>query len=140
MAPLQNHRALVGQFNRDVMTLENNTTLTYQIKETLELNLSYMPFVRDGGLFVPTPQSFALGTGVTVDLQLPGKKDSMMIEGKVVWVTPKNALHHVLAGVGVQFVGANSSKVRNELESMLDKSMEVGGYTYGITEGVKGKK
>lgn len=112
-------------------------TLTYVIKETLELNLSYMPFVRDGGLFVPTPHPLPLGTNVIIDLQLPGKKDVLKIEGKVVWVTPKNALHHVLAGVGVQFTGTNSTKVRTELEGLLDKNMEVGGYTYGITEGGK---
>ncbi len=122
------------------MVVDQNATLSYVIKEALEINLSYMPFVRDGGLFIPTSQVFPLGTPMIVDLQLPGKKDSMKIEGKVVWVTPKNALHHVLAGVGIQFVGANAAKVRAEIESMLDKNMEVGGYTYGITEGMRGKK
>ena len=123
------------------MVIPENVTLTYIIKETLEINLSYMPFVRDGGLFVPTQQSYPLGTLVTVDLQLPGKKDVMKIEGKVVWITPKNALHHVLAGVGVQFVGANNKTVRADIEAMLDKTMEVGGYAYGITEGLnRGKK
>lgn len=116
-------------------------TLTYVIKETLELNLSYMPFVREGGLFVPTPLSYPLGAEVIVDLQLPGRKDSLKIQGKVIWLTPKNALHHVLAGVGIQFIGQHSKAVRAEIESMLDKNMEVGGYTYGITENVnRGKK
>lgn len=114
------------------MADDNIITLSYVIKETLELNLSYMPFVRDGGLFVPTSQVIPLGTPVMVDLQVPGKKDSMKIEGKVVWVTPKNALHHVLTGVGIQFVGKNTSKVRAEIEAMLDRTMEVGGYTYGM--------
>lgn len=123
------------------MTIEKSVALTYIIKEALELNLSYMPFVRDGGLFVPTPQTYPLDTHVILELQLPGKKDAMKIEGRVVWVTPKNALHHVLAGIGIQFVGPHSAKVRAEIESMLDKNMEIGGYTYGITEGVgRGKK
>lgn len=108
--------------------------LTYTIKDPLELNLSYMPFIKDGGLFIPTSQGYALGDEVTVLLQLPGKKDVIKIEGKVVWVTPKNALHHVLTGVGVQFVGLNAASIKNEIELALDSTIEVGGYTYGITE------
>lgn len=115
---------------------EPNKTLSYVIKETLEVNLSYMPFVKDGGLFVPTKDSFALGDDVVVDVQLPGKKDVLKIEGKVVWVTPKNALHHVASGIGIQFTGAQSKHVRTEIEASLDKSIDVGGYTYGITEAI----
>lgn len=115
--------------------------LTYVIKDIMELNLSYMPFIRDGGLFIPTGQTFPLGTKVEVDLQLPGKKDSLKIEGKVVWITPKNALHHIVAGVGIQFIGQNFKAIRTELEGMLDKNSQVGGYTYGIAEAIdKSKK
>lgn len=109
-------------------------TLNYQIKDPLELNLSYMPFITDGGLFVPTPQNFALGDVVHVDLLLPGKKESLHIEGKVVWITPQNALYHVLPGIGIQFVGGDAAAVRTQIESLLDKSIDVGGYTYGITD------
>lgn len=93
-----------------------------------------MPFIKDGGLFVPTPQSFPLGTMVMVELQLPGIKEIKRIEGKVVWLTPKNALHHVSSGVGIQFTGENAKVIKSELEAVLDTSIEVGGYTYGITE------
>jgi len=108
--------------------------LSYIITDPVELNLSYMPFITEGGLFIPTDNHFLLGDRVLVDLQLPGKKESLRIEGKVIWITPKNALHHVLPGVGIQFVGSNTQTIRSQVESHLDKSMEIGGYTYGITE------
>lgn len=104
------------------------------INDPLELNLSYMPFIEGGGLFVPTSEYFALGAEVLIHLQLPGKKDSVKIQGRVVWITPANALHHVLPGVGVQFVGQEAPTTKTLIESHLDPKMEVGGYTYGITE------
>lgn len=107
--------------------------LNYVIKDPLELNLSYIPFINDGGLFIPTANSFNLGERILIDLHLPGKKDALRIEGKVVWVTPKNALHHVLPGIGVQFTGANAATVRGQIEAHLDGTIEIGGYTYGIT-------
>jgi type IV pilus assembly protein PilZ len=113
--------------------MSSTETLSYAIRDPIELNLSYMPFIKEGGLFVPTPQTFLLGDKVSVDLQLPGKKDTIGIEGKVIWITPKNALHHVLPGIGIQFIGTNAPLIRVQLEANLDKSMEVGGYTYGMT-------
>lgn len=116
-------------------------TLSYVITDPLELNLSYMPFINEGGIFVPTQQSFSLGTNVLINLQLPGKKESISIEGKVVWITSKNALHHVLPGIGVQFTGSNTATIRSQIEALLDKSTDVGGYVYGITdESMKEKK
>jgi type IV pilus assembly protein PilZ len=105
--------------------------LNYVINDPVELNLSYMPFISEGGLFVPTDRIFPLGTKIFVDLLLPGHKESLKIEGKVVWVTPPNALYQVLSGVGVQLIGSQAAAIKVQIESGLDKSMEIGGYTLG---------
>ncbi len=109
-------------------------TISYEIKDPLELNLAYMPFISNGGLFVPVSDSYSLGDLVNLDLKLPGKKENLKISGKVVWITPKNALHHVLPGIGIQFIGSNAATIKSEIESQLDPSIEIGGYTYGIME------
>jgi type IV pilus assembly protein PilZ len=111
--------------------------LEYVIKDPIELNLSYMPFINHGGLFIPTDKTLALGQLVIVNLLLPGKNAPLKIEGKIIWITPKNALHHVLPGVGMQINDANEPDIRNQIEAALDPKMEVGGYTYGITEETK---
>ena len=111
--------------------------LNYVIKDPVELNLSYMPFVKDGGLFIQTPEHFSLGDQVVVDLQLPSKKEIVKITGKVVWISPKNALHYVLPGIGIQFIGTDAKAIRSQIEVNLDVSMEIGGYTYGMSEGKK---
>jgi type IV pilus assembly protein PilZ len=106
--------------------------IDYVIKDPMELNLSYMPFISGGGLFIPTELTFVLGDRVCVDLLLPTKKESIRIKGKVIWITPHNAFHHVLSGIGIQFIDENAKAVRAQIEANLDNSIDVGGYTYGI--------
>src|SRR5436189_6016645 len=100
-----------------------NATLDYVIKNQLELNLSYMPFIKDGGLFIPTSQSFPLGEKIFINLQLPGQKETHKIEGKVVWITPKNALYQIFPGIGIQFVGDNASSLHEQIKANLDNTM-----------------
>lgn len=120
--------------------MAESTIIVYSIKDPVELNLSYMPFITTGGLFIPSFEKFSLGDEVTIQLELPGRKDILKIDGKVVWITPTNALHHVLSGIGVQFTGANSGAIKTQLENQLDKTMEIGGYTYGMTDDGRAKK
>lgn len=117
--------------------MEEKRNLNYTIKDPLELNLSYMPFISGGGLFVPSFETYSLGEIIILDLLLPGKKESIKIEGKIIWITPSNALHHVLPGIGIQFIGATAAAIKSQVEANLDKSMEIGGYTYGITDETK---
>lgn len=98
--------------------------LNHTIKNQSELNLSYMPFITEGGLFIPTEQAFSLGDAVTINLQLPDKAELMKIEGKVIWITPLNALHHALPGVGIQFTGEEAQRVRDQIEGTLGNVME----------------
>lgn len=114
--------------------MAKDEVISYVLNDPVELNLSYIPFLNNGGIFIPTFESYLLGDPVAIDLRLPGKKESIRISGKIIWITPKNALHHVLPGIGVQFMGPNAPTIRSEIESLLDPSMEVGGYTYGMTE------
>jgi type IV pilus assembly protein PilZ len=120
--------------------MAENDVLSYAINDPVELNLSYMPFITNGGLFIPTFQTYKMGDDIAVDLTLPGKKENLRIDGKIIWITPQNALHHVLPGIGIQFVGPNAVAIRTVIESHLDNSMEIGGYTYGMTEEGKTKK
>lgn len=120
--------------------MPDTPVINYEIKDPIELNLSYMPFIEGGALFVPSFENYTLGDRVLLDLLLPGRKENLRIEGKVVWITPQNALHHVLPGIGIKFVGNNAATIKSEIEANLDKSMGIGGYTYGITDDTKKEK
>jgi len=66
-----------------------------------------MPFVRHGGLFVPTNKKYELGEEVFILLALMDEPEKIPINGKVVWVTPKGAQGNRQAAIGVQFSEAN---------------------------------
>ena len=62
-----------------------------------------MPFVKNGGLFIPTKKTYSLGNEVFVLLTLWTNARRSPLPGSVVWITPKGAQGNRLAGIGVQF-------------------------------------
>lgn len=94
--------------------------LSLQIKDKLSLYQAYMPFVKGGGLFVPTNRKYNLGDDVFILLSLADEKDRLPVPGKVVWITPNGAQGNRLAGIGVQFnEGSDGEAVRTKIESLL---------------------
>ncbi|MDA7582294.1 PilZ domain-containing protein, partial [Luminiphilus sp.] len=81
--------------------------LSLTIKDRTVLYAAYMPFLRNGGLFIPTNKRFALGEEVFVLLALMDEAEKIPINGTVVWVTPKGAQGNRQAGIGVQFSEAD---------------------------------
>ncbi|OZG73673.1 pilus assembly protein PilZ [Hahella sp. CCB-MM4] len=92
--------------------------LTLTIKDKAVLYAAYMPFVRNGGLFIPTAKSYQLGDEVFLLLNLMDEPEKIPVAGKVVWVTPKGAQGNRAAGIGVQFNGEDET-ARNKIETYL---------------------
>lgn len=88
------------------MSLPGALELTLEDKSALRR--AYMPFIRNGGVFVRTDRPYELGDNVTVTIRLFDTSGSVGVEGKVVWITPIRAQGKRVAGVGVQF-GADES-------------------------------
>lgn len=94
--------------------------LSLQIKDKASLYQAYMPFVRGGGIFVPTAKRYSLGDDVFLLLSLIDDKDRLPVAGKVVWITPNGAQAGRPAGIGVQFnEGSDGEAVRTKIESNL---------------------
>jgi type IV pilus assembly protein PilZ len=94
--------------------------LSLAIKDKGALYNAYMPFVRGGGLFVPTAKRYSLGDEVFILLTLMEDKDRLPIAGKVIWVTPPGAQGNRTAGIGVQFnESADGETARSKIEAAL---------------------
>ncbi len=76
--------------------------LTLSIANIDELFACYMPFVKGGGLFVPTRKPFVIGDEVFLLLDLYGEADKIPLAGKVVWVTPSGVVTNRKQGIGIQ--------------------------------------
>ena len=94
--------------------------LSLAIKDKGALYNAYMPFVRGGGLFVPTAKRYTLGDEVFILLTLMDEKDRLPVAGKVVWITPAGAQGNRIAGIGVQFNDSSDGEAaRTKIESIL---------------------
>jgi type IV pilus assembly protein PilZ len=96
--------------------------LTLTIKDKAVLYAAYMPFVENGGLFIPTSKNYQLGDEVFLLLNLMDEMEKIPVAGKVVWVTPKGAQGNRAAGIGVQF-NADDNTARNKIETYLAGSL-----------------
>jgi type IV pilus assembly protein PilZ len=100
----------------------NQGILSVTIKDRTVLYAAYMPFLRNGGLFIPTNKRLALGEEVFVLLALMDEAEKISINGTVVWVTPKGVQGNRQAGIGVQFSEADfaaATKIEERLGTGL---------------------
>lgn len=100
-----------------------NGILSLTIRDKAVLYAAYMPFVENGGLFIPTAKAYNLGDEVFMLLSLMDEAEKIPVAGKVIWVTPKGAQGNRASGIGVQFSGEDDvamSKIENYLVGALD--------------------
>ncbi len=92
--------------------------LTLTIKDKAVLYAAYMPFIENGGLFIPTSKSYKLNDEVFLLLNLMDEPDKIPVAGRVIWITPKGAQGNRAAGVGIQFNGQDET-ARIKIETYL---------------------
>lgn len=95
-----------------------NGILSLTIKDKAVLYAAYMPFIKNGGLFIPTNKNYKLGDEVFMLLNLMEEPEKLPVAGKVVWITPRGAQGNRAAGVGVQF-NESDFNARNKIETYL---------------------
>ncbi|HHJ39200.1 MAG: pilus assembly protein PilZ [Methylothermaceae bacteria B42] len=93
--------------------------LSLTIKDKNALYAAYMPFLKNGGLFIPTTRQYELGDEVFMLLSLMEETERIPVAGKIVWITPKGAEGYRAAGVGVEFTDEDQGKTRSKIETHL---------------------
>lgn len=104
--------------NEPVSPGPRNGILSLAIKDKSVLYAAYMPFIKNGGLFIPTNKHYRLGDEVFMLLSLMDEPEKIPVAGKVIWLTPKGAQGNRAAGVGVQF-NEGDNAARNQIETHL---------------------
>ena len=96
--------------------------LSLSIRELEVLHSAYMPFVENGGLFIPMEKILDIGEEVFILLSLMEESEKIPVTGTIVWVTPKNAQGGRATGAGVQFKDKENvarAKIENYLAELL---------------------
>ena len=92
--------------------------LSLTIKDSSVLHAAFMPFLKNGGLFIPTSKQYELGNEVFMLLKLMDESERIPVAGTVVWITPALAQGNRAAGIGIHFKDAEG-RVRKKIENML---------------------
>lgn len=96
--------------------------LNHKFVDAAALYSAYMPFVKNGGVFIQTPRQFKLGDEVFLALSFMEDPQRFGVTGKVVWLTPRGAQTGKPAGVGFQFV-VDEQNVKMHIEQLLAGSL-----------------
>ena len=79
------------------------SVLSLAIKEKAALYAAYMPFLKYGGMFVPSTKPYKLGDEIYLIRALMDDPNKYPIAGKVAWITPAGANNNKPQGIGVHF-------------------------------------
>lgn len=93
--------------------------LSLTIRDKSALYASYMPFIKNGGLFIPTAKPYSLGDEVFMLLSLMESKEKLPVAGRIVWITPKGSQGNKTAGIGVQFSALDKGATKSKIEKQL---------------------
>jgi type IV pilus assembly protein PilZ len=98
--------------------------LSLSIKDKNALYAAYMPYLKNGGLFIPTTKPYSLGDEVFMLLSLMEEPERLPVAGKVVWITPVGAEGNRSPGIGVQFGDQDGGNARNKIEGYLAGALQ----------------
>ena len=105
--------------------------MTVAISDEKALYLSYMPFLTNGGVFVPTDATYTVGDPVFLILKLPDN-DQQAVPGTVAWITPVGAQSGRTAGVGIHFNSPDGEPIRKRIEALLTGTSNSDRATYSM--------
>ena len=99
--------------------------LSLSIKEKSALYAAYMPYLKYGGIFIPTNKVYRIGDEVFMLLTLMTDPSKLPVAGRVVWITPAGAQGGKTQGIGVEFAANESGRAaRNKIEGLLGGSLK----------------
>ncbi|WP_348698137.1 PilZ domain-containing protein [Duganella fentianensis] len=109
------------------------TVLSLAIKEKAALYAAYMPFLKHGGMFVPTQKPYKIGDEIYLILSLMDDPNKYPIAGKVAWITPAGANNNRAQGIGVHFPDDESGqRARQRIEEFLGAALRSARATHTI--------
>ena len=104
---------------KPVASVARPGVLSLTIKDKNALYAAYMPYVKGGGIFIPSTKAYKIGDEVFMLLTLMDSKEKIPVAGHVIWVTPVGAQGSRAAGIGIQFSEKDSGTARNKIETLL---------------------
>lgn len=98
---------------------KSQNILTVAIREKAALFAAYMPFLKNGGLFIATNMNYQIGDELFLLLSLLEERERLPVSCRVAWITPKGAPGNRAQGIGVEFAATDNGQMRARIENLL---------------------
>lgn len=111
--------------NQVVRNVARAGMLSLSIKERSALYTAYLPFVKGGGLFIPTAREYQMNDQVFMLLTLMDDPTKYPVSGRVIWITPAGAQGNRQKGIGIQFEENDACMlVRAKIDGILGNAIK----------------
>ena len=104
--------------NKLVRGAAEKAKIILTIRDKAVLNNAYMPFLKNGGIFIANHTAYNIGEHVLMLLNLMDETKGIRVAGKVVWLARKGVKSPHVPGVGIQFIDPDSI-ARIKIETCL---------------------
>jgi len=109
------------------------SVVSLAIRDRAGLYAAYMPFLRNGGIFVPGNRPCRLGDEIFLLLTLMQDEQRYRVAGNIVWITPAGAGDHHTQGFGVHFPDDEAGRsLKKRIEELLGTSLGASRSTHTI--------
>lgn len=110
--------------DQGVQFAERPSVLSFAITEKMALYSAYMPFLKYGGIFIPTNKNYTLGDEVYLMLSILDDPVKYPVVGKVAWITPSTVGNNKSQGIGIHFSNdENGARIKQRIEEILGSTV-----------------
>ncbi len=108
--------------HRALQSVKQHSSLFFlSIPSADTLQSIYLSYIRNGGVFIPTVNPYALGDQVFVLLSLIEENRKIPLCAAVVWITPLQSQENKRPGIGVRFIDPEN-RARAQIERYLPET------------------
>ncbi|MGL4711770.1 MAG: PilZ domain-containing protein [Shewanella sp.] len=98
------------------------SVIQLNIKGVTALYLSYIPYFKNGGLFIPTSKPYKIGESIYALVTLMDNPQRFAITGSVAWITPPRSPGQRPQGIGIHLPdNEQCQKMKALIENLLTK-------------------
>ena len=106
---------------------------TLVIRSKAALYAAWIPLLRNGGIFLPSNRSHALGEEVLILLTLLDDPNKIPLQGNVAWINPAHSAGNRPQGIGVQLHDSDVVReLRKKVEGLLAGALQSSRPTHTI--------
>jgi type IV pilus assembly protein PilZ len=106
---------------------------TLTIRSKAALYAAWIPLLKNGGIFLPSNRSHALGEEVLVLLSLLDDPNKIPLQGSIAWINPPHSAGNRPQGIGVQLQDSEVVReLRKKVETLLAGALQSSRPTHTI--------